>query len=147
MSTPTPTPDAAAGATDGPAPVTTQAPPPPLSRALDLLDGLLLRDDVPTPVLLDLGDVFGDLLDVRPPYPPTSPVSSTDPWPVVLDQVLHALHELITTPDDTTPPARAIGYALAVRTLRQHQAPRHDSGRAVVAQDSATNIRSNTVGR
>ncbi|MFC3688921.1 hypothetical protein [Aquipuribacter hungaricus] len=132
MSTPT----SSAGATDGPA-VTTQAPPPLLSRALDLLDGLLLRDDVPTPAVLDLGDVFGDLLDVRPPYPPTSPVSSTDPWPVVLDQVLDALHELITTPDDATPPARAVGYAFAVRTLRQHQAPRHDPGPAVAAQDTA----------
>lgn len=118
--------------TPSPTPIRTQTPPSPLTRALDLLDGLLLRDDVPTPVLLDLGDVFGDLLDVRPPYPPTVPVTSTDAWPVVLDQVAAALHDLITTPDQTTPPARSITYALALRAIRRHQtatpAPRPAGG-------------------
>ena len=129
MSNPGPTPPTA--------PVTTQLPPPPLSRALDLLDGLLLRTDVPSAVLLDLGDVFGDLLDVRPPYPPTTPTTSADPWPVVLDQVVAALHDLITNPSDDAPPARSVGYALNLRTLRQHQAPPPDAGPAM--PDSPTN--------
>ncbi|MFC3687312.1 hypothetical protein [Aquipuribacter hungaricus] len=137
MSSPNPTPANAPVTTPAAAPVTTQPPPPPLSRALDLLDGLLLRTDVPSAVLLDLGDVFGDLFDVRPPYTPTTPTTSTDPWPLVLDQVVAALHDLITNPSQDAPPARSVGYALNLRTLRQHQTPPPDTGPAT--PDSPTN--------
>ncbi|MFC3690531.1 hypothetical protein [Aquipuribacter hungaricus] len=104
--------------TPSPTPVPVQTPPPPLARALDLLDGLLLRDDVPTAVLLDLGDTFDDLLDVRPGYPPTTPTASTDPWPTVLKQVSAALHDTVSTAHPTVPPATVISWALALRTIR-----------------------------
>lgn len=102
-----------------PTPIPTQTPPPLLSRALDLLDGLLLRTDVPTAVRRDLASVFDDLADVRPPYPPTTPTDSRDqPWPAVIQAAAGALHELIDRPNPTAAPAVMLRHALALRALR-----------------------------
>jgi len=100
-------------------PIPTQIPPAQLSRALDLLDGLLLRDDVPTAVRLELGPVFDDLVDVRPPYPPTTPIDSQGrPWPAVAQDVVESLRELVNHPGPDAPPAVVLRHALALRTLR-----------------------------
>lgn len=117
-----------------PTPIPTQTPPPPLSRALDLLDGLLLRTDVPTAVRRDLGDVFDDLVNVRPPFPPTTPTDSRDqPWPSVVQEAAGALHELIDRPDPTAPPAVMLRHALALRALRD--ATRDGDARGSDGQD------------
>lgn len=109
-----------------PTPIPTQVPPAPLSRALDLLDGLILRSDVPTAVRLRLGDVFDDLVDVRPPYPPTTPTApQRRPWPAVAHEVAESLRELVTRPDPDAPPAVVLRHALALRALRD--ATRTDS--------------------
>lgn len=102
-----------------PAPVQTQTPPAALSRALDLLDGLILRTDVPTAVCIRLGEVFDDLVDVRPPYPPTTPTDSQGrPWPAVVAEVAESLRELVDRPEPAVPPAVVLRHALALRSLR-----------------------------
>ncbi|WP_380163362.1 hypothetical protein [Jannaschia sp. R86511] len=102
-----------------PTPIPTQTPPPALSRALNLLDGLILRTDVPTAVRIRLGEVFEDLVDVRPLYPPTTATDSEGrPWPAVAHEVVEALRELVTQPGPDTPPAVVLRHALAVRALR-----------------------------
>lgn len=100
-------------------PIPTQTPPPPLQRALNLLDGVLLRDDVPTDARLDLTRVFSDLLDVSPPYPPTVPdTSQYGPWPVAVREAAAALEQLINRPDPDVPPAVMVRHAVALRGLR-----------------------------
>lgn len=102
-----------------PAPVPTQTPPPTLSRALDLLDGLTLRTDVPTAVRIRLGEVFEDLVDVRPLYPPTTPTDTHQrPWPAVTQEIEQALRELVTHPHPDTPPSVCLRHALALRAVR-----------------------------
>ncbi|WP_340289780.1 hypothetical protein [Aquipuribacter hungaricus] len=119
MSTPSPPPSQPREPRSAPGTIPTQRPSAPLSRALDLLDGLLCRSDVPGPVRRDLADVFDDLVDVRPPYPPTTPTHRRDqPWPAVAQEIADALRELIDHPDPATVPAVAIRHSLALRALR-----------------------------
>ncbi len=106
--------------TPSPTPIQTQTPLPPLARALNLLDGLLLRDDVPLDARLDITEVFADLLDVRPPFPPTvpDPGVATGPWTAVAAQAEAALWQLTKEFGVNLPPAVVLGYALAARSLR-----------------------------
>ncbi|WP_380164668.1 hypothetical protein [Jannaschia sp. R86511] len=108
-------------------PVPTQTPPPPLALTVNLLDGLLLRDDLPLGARLDLTEVFADLLDVRPPFPPTvpEPTAATGPWATVATQVEAALRTLSTDTRGDVPPAVVLGYALTARRVRDTVA-RHD---------------------
>lgn len=114
-------------------PVPTQTPPPPLALAMNLLDGLLLRDDLPLGARLDLTEVFADLLDVRPPFPPfppfpptvPAPTAATGTWTAVATQVEAALRQLSTDTRGGVQPAVVLGYALAARRVRDTVA-RHD---------------------
>ncbi|MFC3687314.1 hypothetical protein [Aquipuribacter hungaricus] len=104
-----------------PVPAPPQPPPPLLSLALDLLDGLLVRGDVPAAVRRDITDVLHDLVDlvdVRPPSPPTAPIDRRRPWSLVVQEAVDLLHGLIDHTDPDSPPALTVRYALAIRALR-----------------------------
>lgn len=109
--------------TSGAGPVPTQMPLPPLAHALDLLDGLLRRDDLPLAARHTITEVLADLLDVRPPFPPPTPdPDATDPtagpWATVLERAAAALRQLTMQHGVDLPPAVVLGYALATRRLR-----------------------------
>lgn len=121
-------------------PIPTQSIPPSLQSAISLLDGVLLRDDVPMHARPELADVYGALLDVRPPYPPVfgGSTAAGRPWPAVIQDVIAALDALITDPEPLASPSVLMRYASAIRTLRgaSNDTPGRSSDCSPVSTDS-----------
>lgn len=122
-------------------PIPTQPIPPSLKNAIRLLDGVLLRDNVPLDARLELADAYSALLDVRPPYPPVFGDNATEAgrtWPTVVEDIIAALSPLITDPDPLASPSVLLRYAAAIRTLRATlpDLPGRSSDRSPTSADS-----------